>query len=210
MNLFLPEIGSQLQLTKDWNFILYSEYRNESMIKKIGGTFSWSKSGAKNYLVTIPKDTILTVDRVYIRKGVSDFSSLTFRIPKDKNKKHIYAGVRFWAKLSDVNKIEFELISCNEKTLELIRNIDEKSKEVLDSLEQSFFMKTLLGGKTINNIRTMDTPEHFLLRLNDAMAELKKKYHYSETAKNIDKNMIQFIRAYKIYTLFGDDEEVIQ
>lgn len=208
MNLFLPEIGSQLQLTKDWNFILYSESRNETLINKIGGTFSWGNP-KKNYLVTIPKDTVLTVDRVYIRKGVSAFSSLTFRIPKDKNKKHIYAGVRFWAKLSDVNKIEFELISCNEKTMELIRNIDEKSKEVLDSLEQSFFMKTLLDGKTINNIRTMDTPEHFLLRLNDAMVELKKQYHYSETAKNIDKNMIQFIRAYKIYTLFGDDEDNI-
>jgi hypothetical protein len=175
------------------------------MIKKIGGTYSWS-SEKKNYLVTIPKDTILTVDRVYIRKGVSDFSSLTFRIPKDKNKKNIYAGVRFWAKLSDVNKIEFELISCNEKTMELIRNIDEKSKEVLDSLEQSFFMKTLLDGKTVNNIRTMDTPEHFLLRLNGAMSELKNEYSYSESVRNIDKHMIPFIRAYKIYTLFGEDE----
>jgi hypothetical protein len=179
------------------------------MIEKIGGTFSWSRSGEKNYLVTIPIDTILTVDRVYIRKGVSDFSSLTFRIPKDKNKKHIYAGVRFWAKLSDVNKIEFELISCNEKTMELIRNIDEKSKEVLDSIEQSFFMKRLLDGKTVNNIRTMDTPEHFLLRLDDAMNDLKRKFHYSDSVKNINKGMIQFIRAYKIYTIFGDDDDVI-
>jgi hypothetical protein len=206
MNLFVPEIGTQLQLVSDWHFILYSESRNSNLLEKITGKkHSWSDKS--NYLVTIPSETVLTVDRVYIRKGVSNYSSLTFRIPKDKNKKNPLAGVRFWAKLSDVNKIQFELISCNEKTMELIRNIDDKTKMILDSIEQSKFMKILLDGKTVNNVRTMDTPEHFLLRLNNSIAEMKKVYANSEKVKNLESGLVQFIRAYKIYTLFGEDDD---
>lgn len=47
---------------------------------------------------TIPAGSILTVDRIYIRKGQGSFNSLSFRY----NKK------RFWVNLSDVNNIEFE------------------------------------------------------------------------------------------------------
>lgn len=49
---------------------------------------------------TIGKGTVLEVDRIYIRKGASDFSSVTFRIKGGKT------SPRFWAKLEDVNKIE--------------------------------------------------------------------------------------------------------
>lgn len=69
--------------------------------------------------VTIPKGTILKVDRIYIRKGLSDYSSITFIAhnlgeivrkvgwmnEKTKKKKTL----RFWAKLSDCNKIKFEI-----------------------------------------------------------------------------------------------------
>lgn len=60
------------------------------------------------YQMTWPKDTILTVDRIYIRKGGEQFSSITFRtasttITQLKKKKP-----RFWAKLYEVNTIECE------------------------------------------------------------------------------------------------------
>lgn len=48
---------------------------------------------------TIPKDSILSVDRIYIRKGSRSFDSVTFRWNKN----------RFWVKLDDANKIEFTL-----------------------------------------------------------------------------------------------------
>ena len=69
--------------------------------------------------VTIPKDSVLKVDRVYIRKGANDFSSITFwlsdspddRLRKPRNKKDTTAKlqrkIRFWAHLTDVNRIEF-------------------------------------------------------------------------------------------------------
>jgi len=36
----------------------------------------------KYLLSTIHKDSILTIDRVYIRKGASDYSSISFRLDK--------------------------------------------------------------------------------------------------------------------------------
>jgi len=60
--------------------------------------------------VTIPKDSILKLDRIFIRKGMDDWSSLTFYLthhPDISFKKK----PRFWAKLHDCNNIEFDQVS---------------------------------------------------------------------------------------------------
>jgi hypothetical protein len=53
--------------------------------------------------VELERGTTLGVDRVYIRKGAREFSSLSFFI-----KNGPFKGARFWAKLDEVNKIEIE------------------------------------------------------------------------------------------------------
>jgi len=73
--------------------------------------------------VTFPVGTVLAVDRIYIRKGASDYSSITF-YAKGLGESEItnrwsgrttkWKARRFWAKLSDCNKIEFELLEENE------------------------------------------------------------------------------------------------
>jgi len=76
-----------------------------------------SKIGKPFIPVTLPKGTELIVDRIYIRKGASDYSSITFRTNslgstevrqrwggKTKNKK----SLRFWVKLQECNTIVFE------------------------------------------------------------------------------------------------------
>jgi hypothetical protein len=53
--------------------------------------------------VTLPKNTELSVDRIYVRNGLQTFDSVTFKIkdcPDPKFKK-----CRFWTKLSEVNSI---------------------------------------------------------------------------------------------------------
>lgn len=50
-----------------------------------------------------PAGTILEVDRIYIRKGAADFSSVTFKIRGKK-------VIRFWVKLEDVNRIDCQII----------------------------------------------------------------------------------------------------
>jgi len=138
---------------------------------------------------------------------------VTFTIPKLLNKKNPFAGTRFWTKLSDVNKIEFEFVSCNEDTLNLIKNIDEKTKTVLSSIEQSRFMKILLDNKTVNNIRPQEQPSHFIMRVDDAMKEFLSGRDYldrsvqQETKNNLEKALIVFIRAHKIASLPTETEE---
>jgi len=95
----------------------YVEYLNEYEI--------WTKKCEINVSeklnVTIPAGTILKVDRIYIRKGSKDYSSITFfanmpavelvrRQNFKKIKKERKKAIRFWAKLSECNEIEFEKI----------------------------------------------------------------------------------------------------
>lgn len=111
MNLYIPEIGDLILLTEDWLFKLYYERRNDSLIavsKLADPSYysSWRTIPQKPIEMDLPKGTVLTIDRIYIRKGASDYSSITFKI-----KKCIipdFEGKRFWAKLSDCNTIKFE------------------------------------------------------------------------------------------------------
>jgi hypothetical protein len=57
--------------------------------------------------ITLPKDSIITVDRIFIRKGMDDWSSLTFYLKHHPNFS-LKKKPRFWAKLHDCNKIEFK------------------------------------------------------------------------------------------------------
>lgn len=59
--------------------------------------------GLKTWEVIFEKNTILKIDRIYIRKGNKDYSSISFWV-----KSGLYKGARFWAKLEDCNKIKFK------------------------------------------------------------------------------------------------------
>lgn len=192
MKLFIPEIGTRIQLTKDWTFSLFHERRNfpffkgelpgelekaievnrknfeqlkaeknnnekqaneiaYKIVQEIGLThkyptlqdfwrgrdmkelhlfresslykqyvlfnnkvtnvniyagmedYYFRKSNGSKYIHTLPKGTILEVDRIYIRQGNKECSSLTFKIRRKK-------VLRFWAKLQDVNNIECKIL----------------------------------------------------------------------------------------------------
>lgn len=112
--LLIPDIGTVIRLTEDWTFRLYDEYRNK-ILKHIGkgeGGYNWNDK-LKEYEVMIPAGCQLSVDRVYIRKGAGEFSSITFNLHKGStvvyNGKTFKAQGRFWAKLSDVNKMKVEI-----------------------------------------------------------------------------------------------------
>jgi hypothetical protein len=109
-SLYVPEIGDQLTLAQDWTFGLHYEYRNEKLWAALGlarPVHSLWGHPPVTAPVTIPAGTVLTVDRLYIRKGAAAYSSLTFNIPKGRNPGHPLAGTRFWAKLADVNRLLF-------------------------------------------------------------------------------------------------------
>lgn len=66
---------------------------------------------------TLPAGTVLRVDRIYIRQGAADFSSLSFYVeksplaaltPAKKGGGFKKGRRRFWAKLADVNTMMIE------------------------------------------------------------------------------------------------------
>ena len=102
MKLYIPDINDKLKLTKPWTFRLYHEMRNDKLFELLFKDDDWWEEEDDTFrMATLPKDQILTVDRIYIRKGNKEYSSVSFRVPK----------ARFWAKLDDVNQIECEIVT---------------------------------------------------------------------------------------------------
>lgn len=137
MNLWIPDIGDQIRLTEDWEFPLFRERRNDTMMTRVNPTIppaGYSRC-EESVGCCLPAGTVLKIDRVYIRSGAQKaWSSITFYVkfhPGDKDRpkyrKQIrYAtdrptnidptpqklkGGRFWAKLANVNEIVCEPIA---------------------------------------------------------------------------------------------------
>lgn len=119
MKLFIPTIRTELELTTKWVFSLYHEYRNEKLWKWLGrgeehnpwGGSVNKETGRWEFLspieVSLPKGTILVVDRIYIRNNASNYDSVTFRLKSCPRKN---GKARFWAKLADVNTMNVKVI----------------------------------------------------------------------------------------------------
>lgn len=132
MNFYVPEISDEFRLLSDWTFDLYNESRNSSLMKFTNDSRKASCINLTSLPCIIPAGSVLKIDRVYIRKGQKDFSSITFMWKGMHNPAHEYESnvthwngsgtaikstymiqkpkesIRFWAKLKDTNRIEFE------------------------------------------------------------------------------------------------------
>jgi len=123
MPFLIPDIGTVIRLKEDWKFRLHTESRNNALLKALGlpaGGYNYETRTYNHDIhdVIIKAGSILKVDRIYIRKGVGEYSSLTFNIQKGKGSQAVCnsnektfksKGARFWAKLSDVNNMIVEV-----------------------------------------------------------------------------------------------------
>lgn len=104
--LFIPQIGNELKLIKNWDCKVFNEYRNSKIFDGLNIDVSAHNQRDTNIDITFPRGTVLKVSRLYVRAPASSFDSITFSIVscpiKALNK------ARFWVKLMDANKIEFE------------------------------------------------------------------------------------------------------
>lgn len=134
MKAFIPEIGSKLRLNKDWTFRLYFEPRNESITHKADDTKQLSSyfifdPENSYYERTLPKGSEFIVDRIYVRQGLKEFSSVTMKIHNTTDQNILNAGKRkigfskektygrFWVKLIDFNNAEFEIVEDGAKRM---------------------------------------------------------------------------------------------
>lgn len=98
---YVPQLGDQIRLVKDWTFKLHVESRNEKLFKFLKGSEetvetitytqnSWNNGVATPHpysyqsrtrhprMVTLREGCLLKVDRIYIRQGQEGFDSITF------------------------------------------------------------------------------------------------------------------------------------
>lgn len=120
--LFVPPLGTRLVLQQPWDFKLYNEQRNATLMALLGDTRKYSHD-PKPIPASLPPGTELIIDRYYIRSGLRDFDSVSFRIAGVSAVAKTYQWsdqktrrqVRFWAKLDDVNAMRVELAPAKEK-----------------------------------------------------------------------------------------------
>ena len=138
MRLFIPPLKTRLRLKKAWAFNLYYEQRNKTLLELLGFKFNdrWGYPRVDPNpdvpeVVALPKGSIISVDRIYIRQHSDNFDSVTFClqhcpgkigsivIPFKKGKNI----ARFWAKLDDCNTMDVEIAHAG-------FNIVEEKKKV--------------------------------------------------------------------------------
>jgi hypothetical protein len=178
MKLYVPEIGDRLELTSDWTFKLYFESRNTKLLARFNHTYAWNQNSKNGIDVTLNKGVILKVDRVYIRQGMGDYSSISFyaEFPGESTKTGAFGkptSARFWAKLSDCNNIEFEikdLIAETKKTSlkwwtskpipkegyvgDYVRNISYEAKDHISEMNAIYIGDTMEIAFFVRNCYT--------------------------------------------------------
>jgi hypothetical protein len=212
MNLFIPEIGTKIKLEQDWQITLYSEYRNYSLFKP------FDLNSKENSIVELPKGLLLKVDRFYIRKGSSQFSSLTFSIPKVKTKAEkleyphniTFGGCKFWVKLHECNGLNMSLLESDKETVQSIRelylemerecNLDKNTPFKNSTSLLRTFNSFLGSGQNLNNLYTNLSTGIFLQKMIDRMEKTNEK--------NIDifrERFRAYLRDHKLKKLLEND-----
>jgi hypothetical protein len=188
MRLFVPDIGTLIQLKENYTFTLYGEGRNRKLYDALGIRYP------NVTVVELPKGLILKIDRVYIRKGQSSFSSITFSVPKPKSKVDKLerpdnvrlCGAKFWVKLHECNEMEMDLVTSNEETVNAIKELyNDIEKELIESDKSSniynstklltIFNRYLGPGLNINNLHTNQPLDIFLQRMISRMEKDNEK-----------------------------------
>jgi len=123
MQLCIPHLGQKFRLTSDWTFNLHLENRNISLYDLLEIERPDYRTNHREYyggrtvsIAALPAGTELRIDRIFVRRGLPQFDSVTFFLcdmPNDFIKLRRKAGfkgaVRFWTKLDDANLMEVEL-----------------------------------------------------------------------------------------------------
>jgi hypothetical protein len=110
---YVPHLGTRVRLANEWTFSLFCEHRNSSLWEVVSNEKMTCEliRNQKVIKVTLPEGCILSVDRLYVRRGAKDFDSVTFRTIKGScgNQKKLEKN-RFWAKLADVRNMIVEVL----------------------------------------------------------------------------------------------------
>ncbi|WP_434715626.1 hypothetical protein [Paraburkholderia sp. A3RO-2L] len=122
LQLFVPPLGTKLRLVEPWDFSLFNERRNATLMALLGDTRKLEYHDVEGIPATLPAGTVLIIDRYYIRHGLDEFDSVSFRMQGVSAEAKTYSfsakatrrQVRFWAKLPDVNNMCVDVIEAED------------------------------------------------------------------------------------------------
>lgn len=114
VKLFIPKLGTEIVLTKDWKFTLMAERRNKRLWELVNDNpiptrpmgVPFNQCFRPTTLVTLMTGSRLKIVRIHIQKDQQEHDSVTFRGKVDWM--GVVRSVRFWARLDDVNNINYE------------------------------------------------------------------------------------------------------
>jgi len=215
--------GTKRKINEDYDeSFLIKNSEKDSLPKELKKHFYFNIFSNENkeiigdFEVTIPKDSILKIDRVYIRKGASDYSSVTFYIEHIPGVK-LKGKVRFFANLSDVNNIEISVNRLNflkiGKSKSLTKLIESlKYHSNIDDIKYNIFLHYNYsdGSKLfLKNIPvTFEKKEVLTLSPIANIETIVKKIKYLDNEKEID-----IVKDWSIdvvedgYTIFNSKSE---
>lgn len=104
----IPQVGDEFKIIKNWSCKVFNEYRNAKVFEALSIDTAESNTHIE---ITLPLGTVIRIERVYVRAPASSYDSVTLRIISSPIKS--LAKARFWVKLSEINKLEFEEVEMN-------------------------------------------------------------------------------------------------
>jgi hypothetical protein len=112
MKLVIPRLkADQICLTKAWSFKLYHERRNDGLLIHfdVHIKHSWRSTTTNFTPARLPKGTLMTVERYYIRQNNEQFDSVTFMI-HELDGSPLKKKIRFWVKLDEALLMDFKYL----------------------------------------------------------------------------------------------------
>ena len=225
MKMLIPVCGDKIKIAKKVDLELKNIAQNTNFLKKydekLGNVQQIDK---KKHYITLEKNTILTIDRVYVRQGDNaEYNSITFKVNNNKN----LPNGRFFLPVNIVNELEIDFLGQEkEKALPLknwlnknIGNLDQLRKENLIENKYNYYIyldlvKTfeLLMKKIQDFIKekeeiTLTELESSLLMTN----ENREAYsQWKETIPQLRKDIIKLnkVKIYDVELLKINEEKL--
>lgn len=200
MKILIPIVGDKIKINKNTDIVLKNISQNVIFLKKYDEKEINIKQFNKNeHNILIPKDTVLTIDRVYIRQGSSsEYNSITFKVNGDDN----LPNGRFFISIAEANKLDADFIGQvhEEKPIKILKhlmNITERRKicglgtacETLIKKEESYRFNINLNCLSMFDILIKDIEYFFINKFKKNIEEIKEEVIKSLTSDtfNLDK-----------------------
>jgi hypothetical protein len=187
MQLYIPNIGERITLAADWTFRLFNERRCQPFDDcpapaQIVDNPTYFLSQVKH--CTLPAGTVLLVDRVYLRQGLDEFASISFRIVSTAAPWVAKQRKRFWAKLDDVNQMQIVPPAFSQRELTISLRPDDivaraRQSRALTPLDQLKIASAAEGSALAREARGL------VLELEALTAALRVQVYHTAAGTNL-------------------------